>query len=154
MLVTSRLDYCNSLLAGAASQHIRRLQRMQNTCARLIMCRRKYDHVTPLLRELHWLPVHQRIQFKLLVITYKALHGLAPTYICDLLHVYSPSRSLRSEHSLLLTVPRTKLSTYCDRTFQKLAALLWNSIRMNIKAAESVDIFKKHLKTHLFCQAF
>ena len=151
-LITSRMDYCNSLLYGVSNQYLRRLQCLQNACARLISRTRKFDHITPILKELHWLPVPQRIEYKILLLTYKCLHGLAPQYLRDLLEVYVPTRSLRSETGLQLAVPRTRLATFGDRAYYKVAPQLWNALPINIKESKSVDIFKKSLKTHLFRQ--
>ena len=83
--ITSKLDYCNGLLYGLPDSQIVKLQRVQNTCARLICNLPKFAHVTPLLTELHWLPIRQRIEFKMLMIVYKALNGQAPSYIIELL---------------------------------------------------------------------
>ena len=84
--ITSKLDYCNGLLYGLPDSQIVKLQRVQNTCARLICNLPKFAHVTPLLTELHWLPIRQRIEFKMLMIVYKALNGQAPSYIIELLN--------------------------------------------------------------------
>ena len=88
--VTSRLDYCNSLMFGIPKELISQLQKRQNHAARVITKWRKYDHITPVLVDLHWLPVKQRIDFKILLLTYKALNGLAPAYMRELLIPYSP----------------------------------------------------------------
>ena len=83
-LVTFRVDHCNSLLYGLPDYLIQRLQYVMNAAAKVITCKRKFDHVTPLLIELHWLPVRQRIVFKILLYTFKALHGATPTYLTEL----------------------------------------------------------------------
>ena len=103
--ITSRLDYCNSLPNGAKGYNISQLQLCHNNAARMLSLRRKFDHITPVLKDLHWLPVEQRIEYKVLLLTYKALHGKAPAYISQLLSLYTPTRPLRSQNKNLLKVP-------------------------------------------------
>ena len=101
---SSKLDYCNSLLHGIPKYLVCRLQRVQNTAAaRIVTLTRKYDSITPIMFKLHWLPVHSRIIFKLLLLVYKALNGKAPSYISSLLSHRKCSRSLRSTGQELLT---------------------------------------------------
>ena len=88
--VTSRLDHCNSLLYGLPDYLIQRLQYVMNATVKVITCKRKFDHVTPLIIELHWLPVRQRIVFKILLYTFKAHHGATPTYLTELIIPYVP----------------------------------------------------------------
>ena len=109
-LVTSRVDFCNSILAKFPKKLTNKLQRVQNQAARVISRKRKRDHMTPVLKELHWLPIRSRITFKILLLTYKALNGLAPVYLTNMLHRYCPPRALRSNRSLsgTLVVPRFK----------------------------------------------
>ncbi len=95
--MTSRLDYCNALLGGCFACLINKLQMVQNAAARVLTRTRKYEHISPVLSTLHWLPTKHRIDFKILLITYKALNGLAPQYLSELLSHYSPSRPLRSQ---------------------------------------------------------
>ena len=102
--VTSKLDNCNSLLAELPQYLLDRVQRVQNAAAHFFCCTRKYDRITPVLKELHWrLPVKQCIIFKILLFTYKALTALAPQYISDFLAQYKrPPRALRSSDKKLL----------------------------------------------------
>ena len=152
--VTTRLDQCNSLLYGVPDALLNRLQRVQNTAAHIVACSGKYCEITPLLRALHWLPVRFRIIYKILLLTYKSLNGLAPSYLTDLLEVYSPSRHLRSANTVLLAVPRTRLTSAGDRAFQKAAPVLWNNLPVSIRLSQTTENFKRQLKTHLFTKAF
>ena len=128
---------------------------VQNAAAKLVVRARKYDHVTPILIELHWLPVFYRIRFKILLLTYKCLHGEGPEYLCNLLHpVNERSRSLRSSSMNMLQVPRTKLVTCGDRAFSVIAPVLWNQLPNDVKTAQNLQSFKTSLKTYLFTMAF
>jgi len=116
-LVLPRLDYCNSILAGIPLHLVQCLQSVMNAAAQLVFSSSKCDHITPHLRQLHWLMISWWIDFKLAVLVYKCLHGLAPSYLADELHHPAESESrrrLRSASSHELSVPRTRLSTYGD----------------------------------------
>ena len=115
--ISSTLDHCNSLLHGLPKYLLTRLQAVQNAAARVVTLTPKHDHMTPILINLHWFPVEFRITFKVLLLVYKALHGLAPSYISDLLNFKTYSRSLRSSCKEYLAVPRSRLKTYGDRAF-------------------------------------
>jgi len=115
--VASKLDHCNSLFYNVSKNIVKKLQCVQNAAVRLITCFRKYDHITSILSDLHWLPVSERIKFKILLLTFKVLHQQSPTYIQDLVTRYSPSRTLRSSSTLLLNPVNANLKSYWSRAF-------------------------------------
>ena len=116
-IVVSRLDYCNGLLCSIPDVLMDKLQKSQNTAARIVTCTRSPSHITPILRYLHWLPIRQRVDFKILLTVYKVLHGLAKSYIANLLLSYKPERQLHSSERGLLQENRTNLSMTGDSAF-------------------------------------
>jgi hypothetical protein len=154
MLSSPRLDSNNGLLYGIPKAQITRLQRIQNSAVRIVTKCNKSEHITPFLKQLHWLPIQQRIKFKILIMTYKCLHGLAPVYLSDLLTPDVPPRALRSSSAMQLAVPKTELSGYGDRAFAKCSPVLWNALPIDIKSCTSLNSFKAALKTHLFSEHF
>jgi len=128
--------------------------RVQNTAAGLITGIKQYDHIKPALRELHWLPVESRIIFKLLLITFKIIHGLCPAYLSSLLQQYHPQRSLRSSSKFLFTVPTVNSVTYGERAFSFSTPILWNSLPDSVKNTTSLSSFKSALKTFLFRKSY
>ncbi len=150
--MTLRLDYCNALLGGcsASALLIKKLQMVQNASARVLTRTRKYDHISPVLSTIHWLPIKHCIDFKILLITYKPLNGSAPQYLSELLSHYSPLRPLRSQNSGYLIIPRISKSTAGGRSFFYLAPKLWNNLPNTVQEADTLCQFKSRLKTHLF----
>ena len=150
-LVLSRIDYCNSLLVCLPDSSIKVLQRVQNNAARLILLKKKSDHISPLLNQLHWLPVSQRIQYKVLSLCYKSVNNSAPAYLSNVLHIYTPSRSLRSASDpLCLRIPRTKLATVGPRAFSVSGPSSWNKLPLSLRQKPSPSAFQAGLKTFLF----
>ena len=151
--IFSRLDYCNGVFTGLSKRSIKQLQLIQNAAARVLTKTKKIDHITPVLRSLHWLPVCQRIDFKILLLVYKALNGLGPKYISDLLIRYEPSRPLRSSGTGLLFVPRVK-TKHGQSAFSFYAPHIWNKLPETCRSAATLSSFKTSLKTLLFATAF
>ncbi|KAI4877374.1 hypothetical protein NFI96_003959 [Prochilodus magdalenae] len=150
-LVISRLDYCNSLLAGLPLRAIRPLQFVQNAAARLILNLPKFTHVTPLLRSLHWLPVVARIKFKTLMLAYKAKNGSAPPYLMAMVKSRAVPRALRATSTARLEPPSLRThGRQASRLFSVLAPRWWNELPLGVRTAESLAVFKRRLKTRLF----
>ena len=154
-LVVSKVDYCNSVLAGLPVTLLQRLQSVLNAAARLVYSARKSEHTTPLLRELHWLRVPERIQFRLGVLAYRCLNGTAPQYLAETLQrTADVRRRLRSAATSTLIVPSTRRSTLGDRAFPVAAARVWNTLPPSSRAKTSLQSFRRDLKTTLFKASF
>jgi hypothetical protein len=151
--VTSRIDYGNSLFWNIPLKQIKRLQRVLNTAARIVLLKRKTESATCLLKTLHWLPVKQRVSFKIALLTYKSLMVESPQYLQELLTVNIPVRDLRSSKSLCLSVPRCNTETG-TRAFHHAGPSMWNALPDSIKELRTTSSFKKNLKTFLFETAF
>jgi hypothetical protein len=152
--VTSKLDYQNGLLYGVPKTQLDKLQRIQNAAAHLVTRTKKYEHITPILKDLHWLPVHQRVTFKILLFVFKALNNLAPTYLAELLEPLTHTRTLRSSNLNLLKCPKSNTGSFGDRSFSHAGPKLWNRLPVVIRECTTVDSFKSNLKTHLFKQEY
>ena len=145
--ITSKLDFCNSLLIGLPKCLLKRLQSVQNAAARLVSGSRKYDHISPVLHQLHWLPVDKRIIYKILLMVFKCLHNLAPSYLSNLIIKYTPNRALRSSSKNLLVVPPSRIKGYGDRAFSVCGPKLWNNLPESLGHETKLELFKKNLKT-------
>ena len=116
--LTSRIDYCNSLLYGLPNNQLAKIQRVLNASARLVCNGPRFCHITPIMRDLHWLPIRARINLKVLLLTFMALHGLAPQHLQSLISVKTSCYNLRVSNTLLLAMPSVKSkATLGDRAF-------------------------------------
>ena len=153
-LVTSNIDYCNGLLGGLAAKDVDRLQRLQNRAARLVTRSKAAMHITPIRKDLHWLPIQERINYKIIVTVYKCIHRLAPNYLSSILTTGTRDNRLRQKqvchelntHSCAKVVGK---QAFCTR-----APELWNTLPLNIRTIPTLQSFKQTLKTHLFQSAY
>jgi hypothetical protein len=152
-IVASRLDYCNALLYGVTSADLMRLQRVQHSLARVV-CNAPYRSPSaPMLKSLHWLPIKQRIRYKIATMTYKIRLSQKPNYLRELIVDYRPARTLRSSSDDQLLIPRVHTKT-AARAFRVAAPEIWNSVPNEIRTLPSLQQFCRRLKTHLFEQSF
>ena len=132
-----------------------KLQRIQNSAARLVMKSRKCDHVQPLLRSLHWLPVHSGIDHRISTLCFNTFTNSFPVYVAKLLSVYTPSRHLRSSSDTrTLRIPFIKIKPFGQRAFSFTGQTQWNLLPYGLRHSESSPAFKTALKTHLFRSAY
>jgi hypothetical protein len=153
-LISSKLDHLNSLLYGLPDYLIKRLQLVQNNAARLITRNKKREHITPVLKELHWLPIPQRIVYKICLTTFKILQQQAPQYLSNLITPYRPTRALRSSQQNLIAVKRIKKKRAGNRAFEIAAATCWNNLPNDMRNCDNMLAFKTLLKTFLFKEAY
>ena len=153
-LVTSRLDYCNSLLYGCSKSNIDKVQRLQNSLARVVTNSYAFNtSSSQLLHELHWLPIKHRIDFKIALLTFKLLTCQQPSYLSNTITLYNPPRVLRSSNQLKLDSPSIS-TAFGARAFSVASPSVWNSIPLHIRLSPSQSSFKQHLKTFYFTLAF
>jgi len=158
-LISNRVDYCNSILHRVAAVHLRPFESVLNAAARLIVRKRKFDHITPTLRDnLHWLPVDKRIEFKLCLLAFKCQHQMTPPYLastCVQLSADTRSRQLRSAARNDLLIPRTRTASYVPRSFAVSGPTCWNSLSPQLKSASlTLQQFCDRLKTVLFFRSY
>ena len=150
----SRLDFCNALYQGLPQYQLDRLQRVQNSAARLITCVRRHEHISDVRMQLHWLPVKQRVCYKVLWLTFLAAHGKAPEYLCELLEQRDVNCTLCSSRQITFIQPRTRTKTFGARAFAVAGSHLWNALPAELRNITDSDKFKNSLKTHLFREAY
>ena len=152
-LCTMRKEHC--LLYGLTNSQLVKIQRVPHASARLVCNAPRFCHITPIMRDLHWLPIRERINSKVLLLTFKALHCLAPQYLRSLISIKTSCCNLRGSNTLLLAMPSVKSkATLDDREFAVAAPSLWNSLPCELRSIACVTSFKTQLKTYLFSLAY
>ena len=152
-LVLSKLDYCNSLLLGMPKYLLHRLQKIQNMASRVINNRRKYDSVTDDMKNLHWLRIPERVDYKVAVLIFQCINNQAPTYLKALLNI-NHNRSLRSSSSMLLPVSMSRLSIVHNSSFSIRGPRIWNELPIEVKRCSNITDFKCKLKTYMFRRSY
>ena len=152
-IVGSRLDYCSSLLYGISAKNLQKLQRVQNNLARITLMVPRRSSAEPLLRYLHWLPVAQRIKYKIAMLTHRALTTGQPPYLSELLQRRTSLRTTRSTNMELLSVPVFRLEI-SRKAFRFAAPTVWNTLPIELRRRLSPSVFKTGLKTFLFNAAY
>ena len=145
-LVGSRLDYANSILYGVSGANIDKLQRMQNTIARVVKLSRSNTGVIDILKDLHWLPMRYRIDFKIATLVYKMRSSSQSVYLSSLISDYASIRSLRSTGTHILHTPRVKTAVD-SRAFSSSVPNVWNSLPADIRECTTLLNFRRKLKT-------
>ena len=143
------------LLFGRGRGQSLPLQKIQNFAARFVLLAPRNHHSTPLLEKLHWLPISERIKYKVACRGFSAISGFGPAYLSELLHVYTPSRTLRSSSDTrMLEIQQYKRKTHGFRTLSCFGPHIWNSPSQDLRHCSTLSSFKSKLKTFLFSQYF
>ena len=158
-LIFSKLDYCNGLFYGLPDNLIKKLQKVQNSCARLLFGRKlinKWDNVSPFLKKAHFLPIKQRIKFKIALHVFKCINNIAPEYLKECISIKDqPTKTLRSEDDyFLINFPAVPNYKRTERSFSHCAPVIWNILPYNVRTCTNLNKFKQKLKTYLFNEAF
>ena len=149
--ILSQIDYCNAVYGSLNESQIQLLQKLQNAAVRFIFNLKKRDHITPYLKELHFLPVRERISYKIALLTFKGIHGIAPSYISELLHLKDPNTTYELRTNQERYILRTDQKSHFKKTqgaFSQRAPYIWNSLPICVRAQTDISMFKSALKTH------
>lgn len=152
-MITSKLDYCNAILYGLLESTLKHFTRVQNLSARFISQHGEYEHITQVLKQLHWLPVYQRICYKVLILTFKSLNGQAPTYLEGLMK-RRPMKRTRIDGNNDLVIPAIKHKSFGGRSVGYGGPKLWNTLPKELKTCTNINAYKKFLEAFLFEEAY
>ena len=152
-IVGSRLDFWNSLLAGTSVSNLTRLKRAQNTFARVVAQKPRFCHTTPILSDLHWLPVRHRISFKIATVAFRVPQSQQPSYYSISHRRYVPARPLRSSSYLSICIPPRKTTIAASKSFSSVAPNIWIALPNHLSPIPTFPAFRRTLKHHLFLLA-
>ena len=149
-------DLISAILSWLAHpvSNLARLQRVQNTLARVVAQKPRFCHITPVFSDLHWLPVRHRIRFKTATVTHRVLQFQQPSYLASLIPRYVPARALRSSSSLSKCVPPRKTTMAASKSFSSVASGIWNALPNHLSSVPTLPVFRRAPKHHLFLLAY
>ena len=153
-LVLSKLNYCNSTFIKCTQYNLGKLQRVQHMAARVIFKLQNHNHITFYLSNLHWLKVAERIDFKVAILVFKCLRGIAPSCLQELVTTEHGHTGPRSAPNELLPITRSRIALVHKGSFCSVGLRLWNSLPISIQTTKNTDIFKTKLKTYLFSHSY
>jgi len=152
--ISSKIDFCNTIYFGLPKFEVNRLQKLQNSAARLLTSTAKHAHITPVLKQLHWLPVEQRVIFKILIQTHKCIYTSCPSYLSNILPTRTSTRMTRYSIAPSLAITHRSCVTLGGRSFTSAASSLWNNLPVNLRSLAQLNQFKCQLKTYMFLSHF
>ena len=144
------MDYCNSIYHGLPIKSLKKIQLVQNEAAQVITKTKIRDHISPILRDLHWLPIQKRTDYKMMVLAFNALNEQGPSYIADFFTLYKPNRSLRSDSNTSLVPVHGRSIQINKRLLNRGVSTTWNSLPKELRIIKSFILFMNHLKNYLF----
>ena len=150
-MITSKLDYCNAILYGLPESTLKHFTRVQNLSARFISQHGKHEHITPVLKQFHWLPIRQRIHYKVLILIFKSLNGLAPAYLEELIK-RRPMKRTRADGNNDLVIPVIKHKSFGGRSLGYGGPKLWNTLPKELKTCTNINTFRKFLFKEAYLQ--